>query len=471
MIIVTSIVISSCRKELPDSKFNSKGLLLESREYFVKNFNNKIIKDYFKNKVNLNEFQKLNKTLIWNQATEILINGKKSIKIPINYEANYHLKIGIKESIIDLRSLSYLLISKDTNNLFSFEWIITIPDDDYFNKTNVNKKFSGKILVNDWFGNTKGGYKISGDEIDYLNNLEWPQKQIYYKKNLSLKQMSTNCQDVVLWRCEGFESGIYCERINLMVCFGSEKASIGSGSSSGSSGRERPSSGPRDYPTPILYRDTINNLNNKDANCIFERLKSNALFQNLLANFQNNKNLNVTFQMGSPVDLKGNPVAGQTHYDYGTTNFTITIDNNYFALRGGIEVAKTFLHEAFHANLYTQAQLWYPSDLPNNFQNWSLVEQIKYLDNRGNNSSAQHDYMAYHIDEIASALQAYTLANYPSIYNNPNATFDSYRAMAYGGLTGTDCYTTYVNSLANGQDGFNAAYQKLITVSGENKCP
>jgi hypothetical protein len=180
--------------------------------------------------------------------------------------------------------------------------------------------------------------------------------------------------------------------------------------------------------------------------------------------------------MGSPIDLDGNPVAVQTSHILGTTNFTITIDNNYLAQYGGIEVATTFLHEAFHANLYTQAQLWYPVDLPNNFQNWSLVDQIKYIDNRSGSiagfaNSHQHNYIATQIDLIANAIKDYTQANYPSIFNNPNATFASYKAMAYGGLTGTECYSTFVNSLTNGQTSFSNAYRELIKVDGENKCP
>lgn len=72
---------------------------------------------------------------------------------------------------------------------------------------------------------------------------------------------------------------------------------------------------------------------------------------------------------------------------------------------------------------------------------------------------------------MATTIQAYTLSNYPSIYNNPNATFDSYRAMAYGGLNGTECYSTYLNSLSNGQSSFGDAYRELISIDGENKCP
>jgi hypothetical protein len=75
------------------------------------------------------------------------------------------------------------------------------------------------------------------------------------------------------------------------------------------------------------------------------------------------------------------------------------------------------------------------------------------------------------IDQIANAIKAYTQANYPSIYNNPNATFASYKAMAYGGLIGTQCYSTYISSLPNGQDRFIEAYRELIKKAGENKCP
>lgn len=106
---------------------------------------------------------------------------------------------------------------------------------------------------------------------------------------------------------------------------------------------------------------------------------------------------------------------------------------------------------------------------------------MKYIDNRSGNiagfsNSYQHNYIATNIDEIALAIEAYTQANYPSIYNNPNATFDSYRAMAYGGLTGTQCYTTYINSLPgvilkDKTDYFGTLYSQLIREAGENKCP
>lgn len=225
-------------------------------------------------------------------------------------------------------------------------------------------------------------------------------------------------------------------------------------------------------PIPNLNRDTINNLNNLQANCIFDKLKSNALFQDLLASFQNNKNLNVTFQMGNIPYYNGHPVSGQTHHDPGTTNFTITIDNTLFGNAGAIAATNTFLHEAFHANLWISAQQWYPNSLPSNFQNMSLIEQIKYLDNRGGNGSIQHNYMANQINNIALALKEYTRVNYPNIYST-NPPHNSYLSMAYNGLQGTSCYTDFLNSLPGNTELEKKQFSEQLKISlyTENKCP
>jgi hypothetical protein len=148
--------------------------------------------------------------------------------------------------------------------------------------------------------------------------------------------------------------------------------------------------------------------------------------------------------MGSPIDLDGNPVAVQTHHDYGTTNFLITINTNFFQSVGGVEAANTFLHEAFHANLWLQVKIWYPNSLPSNFQNMSLLEQIKYIDDQaalsGNLnlvSTPQHQYISQQLQLIANSLKEYTRVNYPSIFLDSRVSDGSYIAMAFRGLEGT----------------------------------
>lgn len=217
--------------------------------------------------------------------------------------------------------------------------------------------------------------------------------------------------------------------------------------------------------------EIIDEITDPEADCVFSNLVDNIFFSNLINSFKNSKSLNLTFKMGNPVDINNNPVAGQTSHTYGTTNFTITISESYFDQVGGLEATKTFMHEAFHANLWIKAQEWYPSDLPVNFQNLSLAAQIQYLDQRGGNSGPQHDYMATQVDNMATALQSYTQANYSEIYNDPNIAFDSYKAMAYRGLEMTECYTDYVNSLAGGLTTFNEGYFKLVNTITEVKCP
>ena len=130
-----------------------------------------------------------------------------------------------------------------------------------------------------------------------------------------------------------------------------------------------------------------------------------------------------------------------------------------------------FLYEAFHANLWVTAQQWYPNSLPANFQNMSLVEQIKYLDIRGSNAIIQHNYMATQINNIALALKEYTRINYPSIYNG-NPSYNSYLAMSYNGLKGTKCYNDFLNSLpGNDEQEKKDNLERLKTVLySEIKC-
>ena len=221
-------------------------------------------------------------------------------------------------------------------------------------------------------------------------------------------------------------------------------------------------------PISMLVRDIIIDLNDPNAKCILANLFKNAFFNNTLSSFQNNAKLNVTFKMGAPVDGSGNLVPAQTSHASGTTNFTITMGQTFFDVQGGIEVAKTFMHEAIHANLWIKAKEWYPTTLPAGFQNLSLIEQVKWLDNKGGNGALHHEYMAANINNLANGLRSYVQANYPALYGNPNITFDSYKAMAFTGLIGTAGYNTYVNSLPGGQAAFNSLYGDLVIV---NKCP
>lgn len=102
----------------------------------------------------------------------------------------------------------------------------------------------------------------------------------------------------------------------------------------------------------------------------------------------------------------------------------------------------------------------------------SLIEQIKYLDNRGGNGSAQHNYMATQINNIALALKEYTRVNYPSIYNS-NPSFNSYLLMAYNGLQETNGYNNFLNTLQGSdvQEKFNSLESLKIQLYSSTKCP
>jgi hypothetical protein len=404
------------------------------------------------------------------------------------------------------------MMYKDKKGKMQMEWVISIPDNDYLDrKRNSGVKFTGIIHVLDWKGNFIKSYRFNKDESVMLSTKMTFTKEHNLKvasNDQTIKPFDYWAQDCVTntyWTCTTSYNYMYCDNFyTVTTCYNiyviepkGKEIPISEGGGSGgpydyipdendcpvSGNPENPGDEPpTDRNSPMstsssncdgtINRDTINNLNNADADCIFNKLKNNLTFQNLLNKFQNNANLNVTFQMGSPVDTQGNPVAGQTHHDPETTNFYIIIDQNRFSWVGAIEAANTFLHEAFHANLWINAQQWYPNSLPSNFQNMSLLDQIKYLDSRGGNGSIQHNYMASQINHIATALQEFTRVNYPVIYNN-NLSYNTYLSMAHNGLQFTNCYIDFLNSLPGDnekekEDNLERLKAQLYTSS---KCP
>ncbi|MBC7655296.1 MAG: hypothetical protein H7098_12600 [Oligoflexus sp.] len=476
MIIGLLISFNSCKNEtdLQKQEF-PKDLLTEAKTYFEENLASLENKQIFGGE-KLDEFQKLNKKVLWDYAKLQSITIGESVRIPLSFSKDFYIRAGKDNRAISYKNLSYLMMYKDKGGKMHTEWVTAIPDDAYVDsEKNAGAKFSGVIIVRDWKGNIIKGYHItSTNEVEYLNSYS-----CYVdnndKKIKTLSSIGPQCLMIPSWDCYGITGGVECSRIYQWVCFETENMPGGGGSGGGSiSGGNGSPASPIDYVPPVISQEVINHLYNNDADCLFNHLTNNTTFKNLLASFQNNTNLNVTFQMGNPVDEKGNPVAGQTHHDLGTTNFTITINSPIFNQVYGIEAAGTFLHEAFHANLWVNAQQWFPYDLPSNFQNMSLVEQFNYIEARSGNgfiNSNQHNYMASQINLIANALKDYTQTNYPDIYNNPDVTFDSYLAMAYRGLEGTQMYSDYVNSLAGKQSDYNTAYAKLVNQISINKCP
>lgn len=490
------ISINSCKKDKPiletDVANKSLDLITEAKQYFDKSIEEAPIDiDLFGNKEK-NKFQLLGKKVLWDYAKVKKASMGEAIRIPILYDKETYIKAGKDKKAMSLYNLSYLMMYKDKKNKMHTEWVITIPDDDYVDrKRNSGVKFTGLIYVLDWHGNLIKSYKFTKEgKIFQAKNLTFDNSNITTDDNSTIKTYNyrEQCTIYKWYTCSGtvddprrdgcrFDySTTTCEWVYI------ETPQSPDG--------ENPNGGgdPNDYPPEdtdcanttincdevIIIREIIKNLNNTEAECILNRLLQNQQFNELVSEFQNKENqLNLEFKMGNPVNLAGNPVSGQTHHDPGTLNFSITINTTIFNQVLGIEAAKTFVHEAFHANLWLEAETWYPTDLPSNFRDMSLVEQFTYIEQRSGNGfieSNQHNYMASHINHIANAMQEYTRIHYPPIFNNPETTFASYTAMAYRGLEGTQCFTNYINSLPNGIDSHTNAYAKLV-VGAENKCP
>ncbi len=275
---------------------------------------------------------------------------------------------------------------KDKANKMVTEVVTNIPDEDYWDeKDRHKKKFKGSVIVENWKGERIKGYYFGKNNTVY-NLIQIDQDDF---------KTSTLYCDVIFWySCNHDYTDCVYTHTEIVRCYDIEGGE--SGNQAGGGGNNYLPEGPvappcnddgppeqqfGDCPTiepeitkPVV--DTTINITNPQALCIINNLKTNDFFHRMIVDFTKNSNLNLKFEMD---DLPPN-VAGRTSHEPGTTNFSITIDNSYFNQVGGIEVTKTFLHEAFHANLWIKAKEWYPNDLPANFQNYSLLEQIQYLD-------------------------------------------------------------------------------------------
>jgi hypothetical protein len=224
-------------------------------------------------------------------------------------------------------------------------------------------------------------------------------------------------------------------------------------------------------PAPFVP-EVNNNFNDSDAICIFNKLKNNSGFTLLLNKFIQSENLNVTFKLA---DIQGSN--GRTRHILGTSNFEILISNEYFISHGGIPIAKTFLHEAFHANLYVQAKLWYGGNLPSNFDTFNINQQLSWITNNphGSLQDAQHEYIADNITSISNALQAYVETNFPNIANSEFLDDLAYISESYIGLAGTKAYNDFVNANFNGATFADKELQMHQSVgplrAEQRKCP
>ncbi|HRE67851.1 MAG TPA: hypothetical protein PLM56_10230 [Cyclobacteriaceae bacterium] len=125
---------------------------------------------------------------------------------------------------------------------------------------------------------------------------------------------------------------------------------------------------------------------------------------------------------------------------YPYNEVTITLDQARLENRRTVEVARTFLHEAVHAKIFSDlAKAGIASNEQLTSDNFPGLFDA-YVEHKNGNIPADqvhHQYMAgYYVNLIATGLKEFDTRN----HNNPEITMDHYVALAWDGLRGTKAW-------------------------------
>lgn len=206
-----------------------------------------------------------------------------------------------------------------------------------------------------------------------------------------------------------------------------------------------------------ITRDT-SVANNPKINCLMDKLlgtssnSGNTQFTSLLTAFTG-KGFDLIFKLGS---LTGSDKGQTTYNPYSPTDYSIIIDRNFVNTETKINVVKTLLHEAFHANLmqksyemFGNAEVGLWAIGPKDLSLQELMDKIENVIQTNHPTLAQthHEFMAQNISIIKNGLMSFALTNDT---NYSDFTDDDFTALAYEGLHTTSYYLNKVVKDSNG---------------------
>lgn len=148
-----TIVVYSCTDQIErdivpnqDSHF----LIKEARDYFENEFNPEQ-EESPSSRQGEQKRQGIRKNLLWNKAfVRQLEDSTKGIVIPLKFDEELFLRDLCSPT--SLSSLSYILIYDDKKGNKNLEVVTTLPDSTYLISSEVKKRFSGLVYVENWNG-------------------------------------------------------------------------------------------------------------------------------------------------------------------------------------------------------------------------------------------------------------------------------------------------------------------------------
>lgn len=218
----------------------------------------------------------------------------------------------------------------------------------------------------------------------------------------------------------------------------------------------------------MAYKIIIDNTlkNNHCLNSVYTQLGKAPTFQNYLKNFDGNFSV-ANLKLESSITLPNNINAETSP----PSNYTITITFNANNLnRPGLSIARTFVHEMIHAEIFRK--LLSCANLPNlNFNNYSTEEWKNFIISLKDNYPGLYDYyLRYFFNtpsgQTLSDEQHQLMAqHYRNIIVNALKEYDNtkpeslYQALAWEGLKNTVAWnnlsTTEKNNINTIINNFN----------------
>lgn len=400
-----------------------------------------------------------NSSVNWASPNKTYSEKLKSmyVEFPITYDkisasGSGTTKTPPQYSIIAVREASgykFYLAKFLSNTSISENQNVMLSNADSF--TGIAMLLNRDLEAEHVFGLDKGKIKATGSQIS---------KESYKEIKSGKLKMSVDCYTEVVhhytdWYQEysdGTVAYIYTEyngSTETQVCY--DDPPTGSGGGGGGSG----STYDETIDKKVFFLGSIikdaSLSNNQKANCVYNKLAQTKTMQNVIGAFSGeNTNYDLVFK----VDNIGVGLLGATSKTPNSNNeFTIIINEYYIPSNAALDIARTFLHEAIHAELSQKVASVGGS---HNLSGDNFPAIYEYYRNYQDWS---HEQMADHYrNTIINGMKEF----------DQNAHANSfYDALSWRGLEGT---TSWQSKSSQEQTNIRAVYQNLLQEQGSTQC-
>jgi len=468
-IMFVAVIIDSCKKDSRTDYENLQKELSETSTAAIIRAKEAFINQSVDNRVQLTGKSLLSdsllnhRTLLWSEAYTNISGDTVFVFVPVQIPVTATVEQG---DLAGTRLTDHLFLRMiDYGNGFKpmlTEMVSMIPDDS--NGWNITQKFSGLILLENW-------YSPFSSFINVLNGKESPHSNKIMSSGGATTEGYFDCKTLPVTLCVGVEGYMNCETHLVTSCQGGGGGGGGGTGGGGSDGGGLPPRG--DGPggggggggssNPPLRRDTMMNADffkNAKAMCALNKLMKNNYYKDALNKFiGESKPIDLTFKLAEIAQEPGFQTMGNTipnPVSWSADNIDVTIAKNLIDNLSSLEVALTLVHEGMHAEILRKLiTIHGPSQLNNmNFPSlFNLYTQYKA------NATYSHEFIArYYVETIT-----YTLKQ----YDNNKFGDDYYRALSWTGLKGTDVYNNLTDAEKNDIETKKAA---ILANRNKNNC-